>query len=198
MPLPVDPRPTAIAHAPTPRAERAPAPTEKPRAPSAIVPAPTEKTPAPTEKTLAPTVRAPAPSIARERPRIAVDGDAVARWGDRAGEHRRMARGHYDAWVHVIIAFAIQLLAIGALVGGGAAALVSLALGHARVEIVLVTVGGAAGAIGAWLVFRDRWRCIEAFASRFCSGMMNLSILYVPAVALLYANYRAIRKLRGR
>jgi hypothetical protein len=35
-----------------------------------------------------------------------------------------------------------------------------------------------------------------ALAAR-CSGIVNISLLYVPVVAWLYANYRALRKLAG-
>jgi hypothetical protein len=47
-------------------------------------------------------------------------------------------------------------------------------------------------------VFRNRWRCTEAFASRFCSGLANLSMMYVPMIALVYANARGLAKLRAR
>ena len=41
-------------------------------------------------------------------------------------------------------------------------------------------------------------RCTEAYASQYCSGVANLSLLYVPLVALVYANVRGVRKLSGR
>jgi hypothetical protein len=47
-------------------------------------------------------------------------------------------------------------------------------------------------------VYADRWSCIEAFSSRSCSGVANLSFFYVPVIAFVYANYRGLKKLRGR
>jgi hypothetical protein len=47
----------------------------------------------------------------------------------------------------------------------------------------------------AWLLFRDRFRCNEAFSSRFCSGLMNLSMLYVPFISLAYGVSRGLAKL---
>jgi hypothetical protein len=59
-------------------------------------------------------------------------------------------------------------------------------------------VGGLLGIVVAYFTFRDRWRCIEAYSSRYCSGVMNLSLLYVPLVALVYANVRGIKKFARR
>lgn len=114
------------------------------------------------------------------------DWDSV---GDRAGEHLSIAHGNYSAWTHVVIAFVLEAIVLG----GPPIALFAgvLKLGDAGYGIGIVI-----GAIGAIWVFANRWRCIEAFASKFCSGLMNLSILYVPFVAFVYANIRAIGKLR--
>jgi len=64
-----------------------------------------------------------------------------------------------------------------------------------------MAIAGITGAIAllaaAW-IFHDRWRCIEARASRTCSGLMNVSLLYVPLVAAGYALVRGARKLSGR
>jgi hypothetical protein len=114
--------------------------------------------------------------------------------GDRAGEYMNMERGRFDAWIYVVIAFLMQVAAVGGLVGG----LSSLAFDGDTATTVLLAVGGAVGGAAAWFTFSDRWRCIEAFSSRFCSGVANLSLLYVPIVALVYANVRGIRKLGGR
>ena len=35
-------------------------------------------------------------------------------------------------------------------------------------------------------------------ASRYCSGVMNLSLFYVPVIAALYALARGARKLSSR
>ena len=107
--------------------------------------------------------------------------------GDSAGEHLTMTHGRYSAWLHVAIAFFFEAALIGALpMAGLQKVLGDLGLG----------LGFVMGAVGAYFVFRDRWRCIEAFSSRFCSGLMNLSVLYVPVVAFVYANARGIAKLR--
>jgi hypothetical protein len=54
------------------------------------------------------------------------------------------------------------------------------------------------------MVYNDRWRCIEAFSSRFCFGSgylvlitAHLCMIRVPTLAHLYANYRGLRKLLG-
>ena len=109
--------------------------------------------------------------------------------GDAGGEYQTMDRGRYSASFYVGIAFlfecfflgAIPMVALHAAIPGSGAYIVGLAL----------------GAVAAYFVFRDRWRCIEAYSSRYCSGVMNLSLLYVPIVAFIYANVRGIGKLRG-
>jgi len=123
-------------------------------------------------------------------------------FGDSAGEHLRMTRGRYRASVYVFFAFLMQIgvvtgvfVAIAALIAGlgqlddDATGIVTLVAG---------SIGFCGGGALAYFVFRDRWKCIEAFSSRFCSGLMNLSLLYVPWVALVYANVRGVQKLSGR
>jgi hypothetical protein len=114
--------------------------------------------------------------------------------GDRAGEHLGMDRGRYSAWTHVVIAFALEAL----LLGVAPMLVIKGALGGAISTSTASGIGLVGGLFIAWLVFRDRWRCIEAFSSNFCSGVMNLSVLYVPVVALVYANVRGIGKLTRR
>jgi hypothetical protein len=123
-------------------------------------------------------------------------------YGDRAGEHLRMKRGRFGATVYVFFAFLMQMAIVAgffALIGGIVAAVANL-----DDDVTgMITLGlGATGAVGggvlAYFVFRDRWKCIEAFSSRFCSGLMNLSIMYVPFIALVYANVRGIQKLSGK
>ncbi len=123
--------------------------------------------------------------------------------GDREGEHLRMERGRYDAWAYTVIAFVAQIAFLGAtagwLVGKTVAWLVAgVADDPQTARTALLVTAGIIGLVGAWGAFRDRWRVNEAFASRFCSGLANLSMLYVPIVAFVYANVRAIGKLRGR
>jgi hypothetical protein len=166
--------PAATASAPPPVRLPAPAALDAPRAPRVTSDAP------------------------RLRPSVQVDGSTVARYGDRAGEYVRMERGRFDAWIHVVIAFLME----SALIGLGPALgliylLSSTAIGPTNAPVVGGVVGALGGGVVAWLVFRDRWRCIEAFSSRFCSGVANLSLLYVPIVALVYANVRALAKRRG-
>ncbi len=115
------------------------------------------------------------------------------RYGDAARENAGIKHGKYSAWAHVHIAFFAQIVALGALVavllsraGGGMPA--TRAYGIAVVVAILVTL---------WVYF-DRWRCIEAVASKSCSGVANLSLFYVPIVAAVYANYRGLKKLMGK
>lgn len=120
-------------------------------------------------------------------------------YGDSAGEYLRMSRGRYNAWPHVVLAFLYQMVVIGGIVGGLLFAGLTLVAGESDV-VAMIGLGAAlvVGVAGAWLSFRDRWKCIEAFSSRFCIGLLNLSILYVPVVAFVYANVRAVQKLGGR
>ncbi len=134
--------------------------------------------------------RATHASDERRTPKPAVER-RPARSGDAADEHHEMPRGRYSARLYVFIAFVLESALIGALPGVALHALTSdhdLATG----------IAFAIGAVGAWMIFRDSWRSIEAFSSRFCSGLMNLSMLYVPFIALVYANARWLAKLRGR
>jgi hypothetical protein len=120
--------------------------------------------------------------------------------GDRAGEPRYLERGRYDAWIHVVIAFIYAGLLIAASLGLLAAAGVGVlvdAVAPQHHATAMYVTAGVVGLAGAWLIFRDRWRCIEAVASRYCSGLANLSMIYVPVLALFYALYRGIGKLRG-
>jgi hypothetical protein len=108
--------------------------------------------------------------------------------GDAAGEHLAMTRGRYSAWTYVVIAFACECLLFGA---------IPMRVLQPVLHEVGLLIGFLAGVVPAYFVFRDRFRCIEARASLFCSGLMNLSILYVPVVAFIYANVRGVAKLRG-
>jgi hypothetical protein len=123
-------------------------------------------------------------------------------YGDSAGEHLRMTRGRYRATAYVFFAFLMQV----AIVTGLFALVSSVACAATGVNddvtaMVTLACGGSGFVLGAalaYFVFRDRWKCIEAFSSRFCSGLMNLSLLYVPWVALVYANVRGVQKLSGK
>jgi len=127
---------------------------------------------------------------------------APSAYGDAAGEYRLMKRGRYGATVYVFFAF---LMEIGLVTGLFAivASVTCAAGGFSDDATAMVLLSGSGsgfvlGAALAYFVFRDRWKCIEAFSSRFCSGLMNFSLLYVPWVALVYANVRGVQKLSGK
>jgi hypothetical protein len=110
--------------------------------------------------------------------------------GDAAGECREMDRGRYHAWIHVAVAFALQVILLAVLVTKGLDALFP--------SISWMGVGIGVGSLLTIWIYWDRWYCIEAYTSEWCTGSLNLSILGVPFVAFIYANYRGFRKLRGR
>lgn len=110
--------------------------------------------------------------------------------GDAAGEHLEMERGRYHAWVHVILAFALEISLIALLVTKGLDALFP--------GTSWMGVGIASGSALTVLIYANRWRCIEAYASEWCTGILNLSLIAVPFVALANANYRGLRKLIGK
>jgi hypothetical protein len=114
--------------------------------------------------------------------------------GDAAGEYRRMRRGAYDASTHVALAFLAEVAVASAIVGRCVWNPLSGYFGY-EISLGAVTL---AGVVVALLIFWNRWLCIEAFSSRFCSRVSPLSVLYVPIVALVYANVRGIMKLFGR
>jgi hypothetical protein len=108
-----------------------------------------------------------------------------------------MPRGKHSAWTHVVIAYGIECLVFCLIPVAVLEPVFGAVFGHSRNSDTFATVLGLlAGAVLAWRVFRDRWRCIEAFSSRFCSGLFNLSVLYVPFIALVYANVRGLEKYR--
>ena len=120
-------------------------------------------------------------------------------YGDAASEHLTMKRGRYSAWVYVVFAFLFQAAILGGIPGAIVGALVDTAGIHGSAPgfiglAVAVILGGG----GAYLTFRDRWRVNEAFSSRFCAGLMNLSLMYVPIISLVYANVRGVQKLFGK
>jgi hypothetical protein len=114
--------------------------------------------------------------------------------GDSGNEHLRMKHGKYSAWGYVHVAFFVQAFLVAPLI-----ALVLAAVSHADAtgNAIISTAVFAAIASTLW-VYTDRWNCIEAFSSRFCSGVANLSVFYVPAISLVYANIRGLKKLIGR
>ncbi len=121
------------------------------------------------------------------------------RYGDAAGEYQEMDRGQYDAWAYVVFAFIAQMAGLGAIALIPALwAVTALGVDESTRFGIAACVAAVPAIALAYLTFRDRWKCIEMFSSRYCSGLANLSALYVPIIALVYANYRAVLKLRGR
>ena len=117
--------------------------------------------------------------------------------GDAAGEWQNMARGKYDASNHVLLARIIE----GALVYFG---LLFIYFHYFQkssnngTDLVIHATSIGIGCLTSYFVFRDRVKCVEAFSSRFCSGTSNFSVIYVPLLALLYSNYRAMLKVFGK
>lgn len=145
---------------------------------------------------------APPVPVSPYAPPGAVAPQPQSAYGDRAGEHLRMKRGRFRATVYVFFAFLMQIAVVAGIFALGAGIIGAVASFDDDVTGMITLAAGSTGAVGggvlAYFVFRDRWKCIEAFSSRFCSGLMNLSILYVPFVALVYANVRGIQKLSGK
>jgi hypothetical protein len=104
-----------------------------------------------------------------------------------------MKRGKYDAWGYVHVAFFVQ----GALVAAWAAFGIAVATHTQDASAALLGTAVFVGIASTLWIYADRWNCIEAFSSRFCSGVANLSLFYVPVIAFFYANYRGFRKLQG-
>jgi MFS-type transporter involved in bile tolerance (Atg22 family) len=127
-------------------------------------------------------------------------------YGDRAGEHLRTMRGQYHAGPYVVVGFLLVVAALWAPLNYGAVAVVeskfpSLVADHFdRMQHLeeIATCAAVASFLLALLIFKDRWRCIEATASNYCSGVMNASILYVPIIVAGYALWRGGMKLARR
>lgn len=114
--------------------------------------------------------------------------------GDSGFEFIRMKRGKYDAWGYVHVAFFVQV----ALIAAWAAFGIAVATHAGDASSTLLGTAVLVGIASTLWIYDDRWNCIEAFSSRFCSGMANLSLFYVPVIAFFYANFRGFRKLQGR
>jgi hypothetical protein len=120
--------------------------------------------------------------------------------GDRAGEHMHMEHGRYSAWAYVVIGFIYEALFLGAtlglLAGAGVGKLIQAVNDNPQtLDLGIFVTAALVGIGGAYFVFRDRWKVNEALSSRFCSGVANLSMLYVPIVSVVYANVRGVKKL---
>ncbi len=130
------------------------------------------------------SLSAPQPPVLRRKANLV---------GDAAGEHGEVIRGKYSAWIHVVIAFLLEIVIFAFLIDWIAGALLP-----ARVDAFGLGIALGLAGIFSVLIFYDRWRCIEAYASRYCTGFLNISILGVPLVAFIYANCRGLRKLNGK
>ncbi|MEW5738034.1 MAG: hypothetical protein AB1938_03855 [Myxococcota bacterium] len=109
--------------------------------------------------------------------------------GDAAGEHLNMHRGNYSAWVYVVLGFCLNALVWGVLIIVPLEMIRRQPMGEAAFLFALV-VGAGISVVTYW----DRWRCNEAFTSRYLSGIVNISLLYAPILSCLYANYRGVKK----
>jgi hypothetical protein len=110
--------------------------------------------------------------------------------GDKAGEHLEMEHGKYAAWIHVAIAFLSEVMLFAYLVREVLELVLHFPAGDPVNAFALIC-----GSICAIVVYSNRWLCIENYASQHCTGLLNVSILYVPVITFIYANYRGIRKL---
>jgi len=132
--------------------------------------------------------------LPKNYPFLAAASGPAAGIGDSGNEFRRMKRGKYGAGFYVHAAFFVELVWLALM---AAFALAASIRADATSYTVLGSAVGLAGVVTLW-IYADRWSCIEAFSSRFCSGLANFSIFYVPVVAFVYANYRGLKKLQGR
>jgi hypothetical protein len=110
--------------------------------------------------------------------------------GDDAGEHVRMKRGQYSATAYVIGAAVVQWLIALAFLQAGFDELL-----RGRFGMLPLLLGGlvAAGYVAA--TYWGRWRVIEAFASRFCVGVANISVFTAGAAAFFYAHTRLAARI---
>ncbi len=123
-------------------------------------------------------------------------GPLGRRWpgiGDSESEHIGLGRGRYSAWGYVHFAFFLQLVVLGTLMSF----FLSRISGRGMTDFTVVGAATVFAGAGAIWTYSDRWNCIEAVSSQMCSGWMNLSALYVPIVAFIYANYRGYKKIWG-
>lgn len=113
-----------------------------------------------------------------------------------------MRERRYSAWPHVICGFFFVVLAMTMSLGALVSVLVALVAeqlmgltSHGIRLVMSVTMFGT-GLGMALLVFAGRWRQIENHASRYCSGFLAISLLYVPLVVVKYSLQLGIGKLR--
>jgi len=130
-------------------------------------------------------------------PRVVLEDAAAARsrYGDRAGEDKWMARREgVSAWGDVFAGFVLLDVIVASAATFGIAE--AMARAGVRSDAGAVAFGAVLGLIIAVACFGDRWRCAEAFASRYVRG--GVSHVWVPWIALGYGVWRGLRKLRRR
>jgi len=116
------------------------------------------------------------------------------RYGDAVGEYLMMPRGGYDATMYVPIAFFGQIVVMNLL---GTTMLQTITGGHINRDLATFCACLVAVVYTIW-IYWDRWLCIARYGSRYTSGCVNISIIYLPIVIVSYANYRGLLKLKGR
>ena len=105
-----------------------------------------------------------------------------------------MPRGGYDATMYVPIAFFGQIVVMNLL---GTTMLQTITGGHINRDLATFRACLVAVVYTIW-IYWDRWLCIAKYGSRYTSGCVNISIIYLPIVIVSYANYRGLLKLKGR
>lgn len=136
-----------------------------------------------------------------EVPQVVLEDAAAARarFGDRAGEDKWLARREgVSAWAPVFVGFVlldaiVATLATWAIGEAMDRAGVTRSATNDAAAMMFGAIVGLALALGA---FHDRWRCVEAFSSRYVRGAVSYA--WVPWIAGGYGVWRGLRKLRGR
>jgi hypothetical protein len=108
-------------------------------------------------------------------------------------------RGPYNATIHVCFGAALHVGAVGGIIMlcGEELAHRLFSLTDVRSQIFNF-VGFPVGVVTAVLIYRGRWARVEAYSSRFCSGIVNLSTIYVPLIAFVYATVLVVQDVSDR
>ena len=105
--------------------------------------------------------------------------------GDSNNEHLRMDRGRYPARAYLLAAVVTQAFGLWA-----ACLLLWSRFGPRGEENTGMLLALIAALLGTTATFWNRWRVIEAFASRYTTGFANLSLATATLAAWGYANVR--------
>lgn len=114
--------------------------------------------------------------------------------GDAEGEYLTGQGGKYAAVLYVGLAFWGQLF----ITSGILMAILAILFGGKVHLSILSALSGGLAAVITLLIYWDRWKCITVYASKYCTGCVNISLLIVPPIAFFYANWRGILKLMRR